>query len=342
MRDIRELQYFQSLPLAMKVQMTEQRIQGWYEYFEGKVYISFSGGKDSTVLLNIARQMYPSIEAVFVDTGLEYSQIRSFVNTFDNVTILKPKMQFAEVIKKYGYPLISKEVSKTAQSAVTAKKRGNTTPSLLKMQGKWNDPSGNISRYNQKKWMPLLDVDFRLSSRCCDMMKKSPCKKFEMKTGKKPITAQMACESKLREDMWLHYGCNAFDNKRPVSNPMSFWTEQDVLRYIYENRINICSVYGDVVCDDAQLNFDGEWVTKYHTTGCTRTGCVFCGFGAHLPEDPPRFLMLKQIDPKKYNYCFSGGEFIDGVWQPNKNGLGMQYVYEKLNELYGNGFVIYK
>lgn len=93
---------------------------------------------------------------------------------------------------------------------------------------------------------------------------------------------------------------------------------------------------------DAQLNFDGEWVTKYHTTGCTRTGCVFCGFGAHLPEDPPRFLMLKQIDPKKYNYCFSGGEFIDGVWQPNKNGLGMQYVYEKLNELYGDGFVIYK
>lgn len=179
MRDIRELQYFQSLPLAMKVQMTEQRIQGWYEYFEGKVYISFSGGKDSTVLLNIARQMYPSIEAVFVDTGLEYSQIRSFVNTFDNVTILKPKMQFAEVIKKYDYPLISKEVSKTAQSAVTAKKRGNTTPSLLKMQGKWNDPSGNISRYNQKKWMPLLDVDFRLSSRCCDMMKKAPAKSLK-------------------------------------------------------------------------------------------------------------------------------------------------------------------
>ena len=64
MRDIRELQYMQSLPLEQKIIMTQQRIQGWYEYFAGNCYISFSGGKDSTVLLNLARDLYPNIEAI--------------------------------------------------------------------------------------------------------------------------------------------------------------------------------------------------------------------------------------------------------------------------------------
>jgi 3'-phosphoadenosine 5'-phosphosulfate sulfotransferase (PAPS reductase)/FAD synthetase len=97
---IGDLRQRQSLPLEAKVQMTKQRIREWYEHYDGQVYVSFSGGKDSTVLLNIARQIYPDIEAVFVDTGLEYPEIRKFVKSFDNVTILRPKMSFVDVIKK--------------------------------------------------------------------------------------------------------------------------------------------------------------------------------------------------------------------------------------------------
>lgn len=114
MRDIRELKYLQSLPLERKIEMTAQRIRGWYEYYNGNVAISLSGGKDSTVLLDIARNHWMcryDIMAVFVDTGLEYPEIRQFVKTFDNVEIIRPKMRFDEVIKKYGYPIISKEIS---------------------------------------------------------------------------------------------------------------------------------------------------------------------------------------------------------------------------------------
>ena len=113
-----DLYQMQSLPLSAKIRMTENRIRAWVdEYGEDGVYVSFSGGKDSTVLLNIARNLYPNIKAVFVDTGLEYPEIREFVKTFKNVDWLRPKMNFRQVIEKYGYPFISKEVSECVDGA---------------------------------------------------------------------------------------------------------------------------------------------------------------------------------------------------------------------------------
>lgn len=107
-----DLIQMQSLPLPAKIQMTKRRIYEWVEHFgEDGVYVSFSGGKDSTVLLDLVRKSYPEIPAVFVDTGLEYPEIREFVRTFENVVWLKPKMNFRQVIEKYGYPFFSKEIS---------------------------------------------------------------------------------------------------------------------------------------------------------------------------------------------------------------------------------------
>lgn len=111
-RQLWELQSMQAAPLSVKIALTKDRIREWVnQYGEDGVYVSFSGGKDSTVLLTIAREMYPDIKAVFVDTGLEYPEIRDFVRTWDNVEWLKPKLTFKQVIEKYGYPFISKEVS---------------------------------------------------------------------------------------------------------------------------------------------------------------------------------------------------------------------------------------
>ena len=115
---ISDLYQMQALPLSAKIRMTENRIMAWVEeYGVDGVYVSFSGGKDSTVLLDIVRKLYPSVKAVFVDTGLEYPEIREFVKSFDNVDWLKPKMNFRQVIEKYGYPFISKEVSECVDGA---------------------------------------------------------------------------------------------------------------------------------------------------------------------------------------------------------------------------------
>lgn len=113
-----ELRQMQSLPLQAKIQMTRVRIRAWIdEYGTDGVYVSFSGGKDSTVLLDIVRKDYPNVKAVFIDTGLEYPEIREFVKTFTNVDWLRPKMNFKQVIEKYGYPFISKEVSECVYGA---------------------------------------------------------------------------------------------------------------------------------------------------------------------------------------------------------------------------------
>ena len=109
--DAERLKELQALPLSRKIQITQTRIIEWYQHYNGNVCISFSGGKDSTVLLHIARQIYPDIKAVFSNTGLEYPEIKEFVSTFDNVDIVTPSMNFGQVISAYGYPLIGKEVA---------------------------------------------------------------------------------------------------------------------------------------------------------------------------------------------------------------------------------------
>lgn len=336
MRSIDELRILQALPLDLKVAKTKLRIREWVNEFgvEG-VYVAFSGGKDSTVLLHIVRQLYPNVEAVFVNTGLEYPEIQRFAKSFDNVTVLRPKMRFDEVIKKYGYPLLGKEIALKIEYA-----RKGSTWAVKCVDG----TSGKDNRYNIEKYKHLVEADFLISSRCCSVMKKAPLHDYAKRTGKVSITAQTADESALRTQQWLKNGCNGFDMKAPISNPMSFWVEQDVLQYIKQNNLPMASVYGEVVyAENAQqlrLCDQGE---SLKTTGCDRTGCIFCGFGCHLEKSPTRFQKLKETHPRQYEYCIGGGEFNeDGIWQPNKQGLGMGYVFEQLNAIYGEDFIKYK
>ena len=201
------------------------------------------------------------------------------------------------------------------------------------------------SLFDRSKYLFMLDAPFEVSNRCCGVMKKSPVHKYGKETGRKPITAQMASESQQRTQKWLQNGCNGFDMKNPISNPMSFWTEQDVLLYIKEKNLPICSVYGDIVEDrtgtdevegqmtisdlegyeDMEL-FDAKRL-PLKTTGCNRTGCMFCGFGCHLEkEGEGRFERMKETHPKIYDYVMRPTE---------QGGLNYKEIIDWINE-HGN------
>lgn len=184
-----DLLQFQSLPLGAKINHCKLRLRDWVNYYGlDSVYISFSGGKDSTVLLHIARQMYPNIKAVFVDTGLEYPEIRDFVKTFDNVDWIKPKKNFKQVIEEYGYPMISKEVSQTIYEVQRAKAQGTIPPSyrLKKLNNEATDKDGNLSSYNIPQWRFLVDAPFKISHKCCDVMKKAQLNIMSVKLAENP------------------------------------------------------------------------------------------------------------------------------------------------------------
>ena len=308
---ISDLYQMQSLPLSAKISMTQRRIIDWYNHFFGDVYLSFSGGKDSTVLKHIIQSMGYDIPAVFIDTGLEYPEIREFVKQCrangENIEIIRPTLTFRQVIERYGYPVISKDVSRRVQYAKKAISEGreSTHGDYQKLCGLALDKDGKKSQFNCEKWKFLLDAPFNCSSECCTVMKKNPAKKYARETERKPILATMANESRLRLENWIRYGCNAFEAGRQTSQPMSFWTEQDVLQYLVEYNVPYVSVYGEIYQEQ-----DGT----YRTTGCNRTGCVFCMFGCHLEKKPNRFQRLAKTHPKLYNYCMNGVEEVTGMW----------------------------
>ena len=287
---VNKLKQRQSYPLDLKIAMTKKRITEFYDHFDGQVYVSFSGGKDSTVLLHIARELYPCIDVVFCDTGLEYPEIRDFVKTINNVTWIKPKITFKEVIQKYGYPIISKE-----QSQFIDEYRNTNSEKLKDIRyngNKWN--RGKISN----KWRYIVDSPFKVSHKCCNVLKKNPFKKYEKDTGKKPIIGTMANESALRTSQFKKDGCNAFNTKRPVSKPMSFWTDSDVWEYIKTKEIKYSNIYDMGYC---------------------RTGCMFCMYGLHMDEEPNRFNIMKETHPKQYEYCMKKLGIEDVLeWYPVK------------------------
>lgn len=317
----RDLRQKQSLSLEGKVILAEQRIREWYDHWAGDVYISFSGGKDSTVLLDLVKGLYPDVPAVFVDTGLEYPEVRRFATERADV-VLRPEMRFDQVIKKYGYPIISKEVAQTIYEAKKNYVTGKYTYRIKKLNGEAVDKDGNPSQYNIPQYRYLLDSPFDISHKCCDVMKKTPVKQYEKKTGRKAIIGTMAAESRLRTSRYLKEGCNAFTNKRPISKPLSIWTEQDILQYIKRKGLEIASVYGDIVERDQLPGqtrlFEDQW-DELTTTGESRTGCMFCMFGAQCEKAPNRFQRMKETHPRQYAYCMKSVE---------EGGLGLRDVLE--------------
>ena len=272
-----KLLQMQALPLEEKVRASMRRIEEWLAAFPD-AKVSFSGGKDSTVLLHIARRVKPQIEAVFADTGLEYPEIRAFVARTPNVQIVRPKLSFLEVVQKYGYPLISKRM---AQYIGEVQRTSSEYLRNLRMTGIQRDGTLRQGSKISNKWQFLVTAPIKISDQCCKHLKKNPMDAI----GNAPIVGTMAVDSDQRLEMFYKHSCNAFDLTRPRSAPLSFWTELDIWQYIRQNDLQYSQIYD---------------------LGYPRTGCMFCCFGIHLEPRPNRFERMQITHPKLFDYCMDG------------------------------------
>lgn len=308
-----------NLPYEIKLNLTETRIITFHRQFSP--YVSFSGGLDSTVLLHQVRKyLGTDVPAVFCDTGLEFPEIKEFVaranKIYGNVITIHPEKSFVSVLSEYGYPFPSKEVAQ----GIRKLRHGNLCERYRNylLNG---DERGKIGMI-PKKWQYLKSAPVDVSEKCCDVMKKQPFAKYERETGYKPFIGITQDESFRRARQYARTGCNITEGKHIQSKPLGFWTKQDILRYVYENNIDYCSVYGRI--DKASNGV-------FYNTGEARTGCMFCLFGISMENNPNRIQRLAETHPDIYDYIMRGGRFDEnGLLKPEK-GLG----YRKLQDTFG-------
>ena len=184
--------------------------------------ISFSGGKDSTVLKHLVESIEPNIKSVFCNTGVEYNSIVKFVNTFDVITV-KPKRSFPDIIKTYGFPVISKEQSRYISDI--------RNPNVIQKTKDIRLGDGNFRI--STKWRWILDTNIAISDKCCYHLKKTPLKKLNYYY----FTGERIEESNLRKQRY--HRCIMPEK----CIPLRLWSDSLIDKYIKYHNIKICDIY---------------------------------------------------------------------------------------------------
>lgn len=271
----KELYERQKWTLAQKIDHSLGAIDQFIVKMDGKVYLAFSGGKDSTVLMHLCEIVKKDILCVFVNTGCEYLDIIRFVNECQkdghNIKIIRPEYKPREVWEKYGFPLVSKEAAENIHAI-------RTNPDSIKSKKALGIINPDSQFVLGKKWRYLINEPYDTSNMCCQKLKKDPSHKFQKESGLYPILGIMASESKLREKTYIRRGgCNVW-GENANSHPLSIWTDDDIWQFIRENNIKIADIYNK---------------------GAQRTGCAACGFGCQFKNDT-RLQLLYDLYPKYY------------------------------------------
>lgn len=303
-----------------KVVKAMERIEALYQDTKGKCYVSFSGGKDSTVILALIKmceEIYTitpnSIPAVFVNTGLELGATIEFVqwvksNYYPNVETIRPnpKKPFDWIIKTYGKPIKSK-----LKSENIGKMQRNDNPFYLKQL--LGDNTGKFkSTMISNKDMHLLhpEFDIRIANRCCDILKKNPVKHFDkqrqMRGG---IIGERSAEGGARLTSMQNRvskggsACTRYRNGVTIKTPLIDWTDKDVDEFIEKYNVPLSKAYTE--------------------QGYERTGCFLCPFSLQVENNLTK---LHQYEPLRYKAAMY---WLKDVYIAQNVSLPFDEVYEK-------------
>lgn len=287
-----QLRKDQVLPLEQKIEKTKQLIMAYYEAHGGDINVAFSGGKDSKVVEHLVRSIYPDTLCVFCDTTNEKKEILEYVKNTPNVKTLLPKKGFVWIMKNHGFPFISKRVCKQV-NALKYPTPKNATIRNLYLTGYTALKKYLPKERFAKKWRFLLDEPYELTSKCCEILKHEPARRFQKKSGLAPITGLMAVESSQRESHIAKHGYMLDNTLRAIG----FWTEKDIWDYAKLHNIRFAENYYD------------RWVNGVFVKGDLRSGCEYCLMGfAHETtkkrradkEYMNRLQISKICNPKKH------------------------------------------
>ena len=265
----------------LNVEKAKNRIETLYYQTAGACYLSFSGGKDSTVVLALIKMLGLKIPAVFCDTKIELDATYNFVKWVDKnyypITIVKPEKSFSEVLKEYGKPIKSKMKSRALRSY-------QNNPEYKTAKHLFNQESHRLSIASKDFHILHPDFEIKISPACCDYLKKKPFKTYMKETGSGGyFTGERVAEGGARAfnaELRVKEGkpiCTRISGHYIIKSPVIDWSDEMVEEFIKRENVPLSEAY-----------------TKY---GCKRTGCCCCPFSQELAEG---LKILYEYEPKKY------------------------------------------
>lgn len=298
----------QSLPYEIKVKKAKQRIR---EFMQGCDNLGYNthvsvGGLDSITLLCLIRSMNIDIPAISVSVLEDKSIIQ--VHKQLDVIMLKPLKSKSAILQDVGFPVISKkiatkiealqsptEANATIRHAIITGECGEkghfATNSRMKLPQKWLELFGGYE--NENEGVNYQVPPFKVSAKCCEIMKEKPCDMWAKEHNSKPFLGLMASEGGRRQEALEEHGCNYFGVNTIRSAPFAPFLRNDLLRLAVDLDVPVPEIYGRIEQDP---------YGNYFTTGAQRTGCEMCGFGVHMEKRPHRFDKLYDRNPKAWDY----------------------------------------
>lgn len=313
-----------SLPYEAKVNHAIIRAREFYDYMDGNVFCSVGGLDSITLLTLLRREVSKDIPGVSV-SALEDKSIQAIHNTFGNFHKLAPLKSKSQVIKEYGYPVISKEKAGKIQALQNPTNKNATvrhaimtgetgayggyktvdSGSRMRLPQKWLNLFGGPE--NEKYGTDYQTSPFRVSPKCCYYLKEKPADDYAKQTGCKPYMGLMASEGGQRRFALVAHGCNYYGKGVIRSAPFAIFERQDLLQLAIDLKVPVPKIYGTIEHDESG---------RLYTTRAQRTGCGMCGFGIHIEARPHRFDRLREDNSKEWHfwmYDMGWGKVLDYI-----------------------------
>ncbi|MFZ5650133.1 MAG: hypothetical protein ACOY4I_04660 [Bacillota bacterium] len=322
----------QQLPYEDKISLAIDVARDFYKKVNGNVFCSV-GGLDSITLLFFLRK-YVSKDIVGVSVSrLEDKSNQQVHRQLDNMILLKPLKTNVQVIKEFGFPVISKMKARKIEHLQKPDNPKQTYIHALMTgdmgaQGKFQH-SDKIKLPD--KWLKLFaglyndhrpdlvckEAPFKVSDKCCYWMKEKPADNFAKEHKAFPYMGLMASEGGQRELGLRKNGCNYYGKTVTRSCPFATFSKTDLLQLALDLDVPVPAIYGEIARQP-----DGT----LETTRAKRTGCTMCGFGIHIERRPHRFDRLREDSPKEWHfwmYKMGWGAVLDYIgvkWEDPYSG----------------------